>query len=103
MAPKAPAPAFVATVASVRRLGIGTLSVWCRRKRSGNYPCSHGSTVPVKPFPDDTPLAAMARRLRCVECGARRQVDPDWRELAPPAPLTNFVGEALPTRNNQGR
>jgi hypothetical protein len=77
-------PAFVATVAYVRSLGIGSLAVWCEGKRAGGFRCNHQADIDLAPYSDDLPCSAIERRLVCTACGAIGAVDarPNWKELS---------------------
>ena len=77
------APPFEATVGYVRRLEISSLSVWCKGKREGAWPCHHGGTVALEGIADEEPLLAVERRLVCTACGAIGAADvrPNWAEI----------------------
>jgi len=76
---------FVATVGYVRSLGIGSVDVFCKGKRTGAWPCHHSGIVSLSGLRSEATLRALEQRLVCTQCGAiGADTRPNWRELSAP-------------------
>ena len=82
------------TIASIRAHGVRHLLVYCRGKRTGDWPCHHEGTLSVDRFNADDALRDIEQRCRCTACGWRRaDLRPDYSVRQAPR---NSVGWIRP-------
>ena len=82
------------TIASICAHGVRQLLVYCRGKRTGDWPCHHEGTLPVDRFNADDALRDIEQRCRCTACGWRRaDLRPDYSVQQAPR---NSVGWIRP-------
>ena len=89
------------TIASLQAHGVSQLVVYCRGKRSWDWPCHHSGELPPDRFGADEVLGDIERRCRCTACGWRRaDVRPDYRRQVGLSQSVDWIMAPAPRRAN---
>ena len=83
------------TIASLQARGVSQLVVYCRGKRTGDWPCHREGTLPIDRFQADEILGDNEQRCRCTACGWRRaDLRPDYSKQEAPRQSVGWINAA---------